>query len=51
MQTLKPNDKEGGWVGQPKRIKQILYERGLWRAGMKLTHNTDEALDATKKRL
>ena len=21
MQTLKPNDKEGGWVGQPKGIK------------------------------
>ena len=49
MQTLKPNDKEGGWVGQPKGIKQILYERGLWRAGMKLTHKTDEALDATKR--
>ena len=24
MQTLKPNDKEGGWVGHPKGIKQIL---------------------------
>jgi hypothetical protein len=24
MQTLKPNDKESGWVGQPKGIKQIL---------------------------
>ena len=36
-------------MGQPKRIKQILYERGLWRAGMKLTHKTNEALDATKR--
>ena len=25
MQTLKPNEKEGGWVGQPKGIKQILF--------------------------
>ena len=41
MQTLKPNDMEGGWVGQPKGIKQILYQQDLWRAGMKLTHKTN----------
>ena len=48
-QALKPKDKEGGWVGQPKGTKQILYERGLWVKGMQLTPKTDDALDATKR--
>ena len=30
-----------GYVGKPKELKQILYERGLFRIGMKLSELED----------